>query len=316
MVADMHCDTLSKIRELRRRGHNEELLDGESLQVNLTKMKKSDYMLQNLAVYIDMKETTKPYEYAMELVQLFQEEIEKNRALVRQAVNVEEVERNRAKGRISVLLTLEEGGMCEGEIEKLHAFYDCGARMMTLTWNYENELGYPAALGMSAGGLKEKGFEFVEEMERLGMIPDVSHLSDAGFYDVALICRKPFVASHSNARSLCEHIRNLTDDMLRVLGQHGGVAGLNFYPLFISESWTKEEGLDLIAKHALHMVNKGGINCVGLGSDFDGFGGECAPQDSSYMIDLAWAFHRAGFSEKEIELIFHGNVMRLYGEVL
>ena len=142
---------------------------------------------------------------------------------------------------MSALLTIEEGGVCLGEIEKLREFYEAGARMLTLTWNYENELGHPAAMqgdhwkNYRANekrplGLKERGFEFVAEMERLGMIVDVSHLSDDGFFDLCEHARKPFVASHSNSRAMCGHRRNLTDEMLRMLGDRGGVSGLNFCP--------------------------------------------------------------------------------------
>ena len=116
--------------------------------------------------------------------------------------------------------------------------------MLTLTWNYENELGHPAAMqgdhwkNYRANekrplGLKERGFEFVAEMERLGMIVDGSHLSDDGFFDLCEHATKPFVASHSNSRAMCGHRRNLTDEMLRMLGDRGGVSGLNFCPGFV-----------------------------------------------------------------------------------
>lgn len=316
MYVDMHCDTLYELRRRRRAGTGRASLADAGLRVNLEKMRGADCLLQNFAVYIDLEETEEPFQDAMELVRFFQEELEKNRQTIRQVVRAEEIEENRRQGRMSALLTLEEGGMCGGETEKLHTFYECGARMMTLCWNYENELAYPAALGPDAGGLKEKGFVFLEEMERLGMIPDVSHLSDRGFYDVARVCRGPFAASHSNARGLCAHVRNLTDDMLRLLGEKGGVAGLNFYPLFLSEDWRKEDGLEWIVRHARRMMDKGGTGCVGLGSDFDGFSGACVPEDASGFAELAWAFHRAGFSEAEIEGIFWKNVLRLYREVL
>ncbi|MCD8021753.1 MAG: membrane dipeptidase, partial [Lachnospiraceae bacterium] len=260
-----------------------------------------------------------------------------------------------------------------GEVEKLEEFYRHGARMMTLCWNFDNVLATPAlpiageeeeepssfAPNPGLPGLKEAGFRIVEAMEALGMIPDVSHLSDAGFYDVCKICRKPFVASHSNARAISCHARNLSDDMLRQLGEHGGVAGLNYYPEFImepsdfaatlkgeseyessqtntmeqtapvkdaneqtvssatpEEEATREKLLSLLAKHARHMANCGGVECVGLGSDFDGFGGISAPSDAAHVGDLAWALHRSGFSDKEVDGILYKNVLRVYREVL
>lgn len=190
--------------------------------------------------------------------------------------------------------------------------------MMALSWNYENELCYSAAMadGASGFGLKKRGFEFLEEMEAIGMIPDVSHLSDEGFWDLLKVCKKPFAASHSNARSVCGHRRNLTDEMLHQLGEHGGVAGLNFYPEFLGEDLEREACLDVLAKHACHMMQKGGAACVGLGSDFDGFTGDGRPADASDIDDLVWALHRAGMTEEETEGILYRNVMNFYKEVL
>lgn len=318
MIADMHCDTLYKIRKEKRNGRKIRLRDGEGLCINLEMMRQADYAVQNFAVYIDMKQETalSPYENAMELVYIFEEEMENNSELIRQVACFDDIELTRRAGKMAALLTLEEGGMCEGDMEKLVRLYERGARMMTLVWNYENELAYPAASGPDAAGLKKKGFEFLEMMENLGMIPDVSHLSDAGFRDVCAACRKPFVASHSNARSLCGHPRNLTDEMLRMLGERGGVAGLNFYPVFLSEEWNRENGFEILAKHACHMINKGGAACVGLGSDFDGFDGTGVPADAADAANLEWAFHRAGLSDDEIDGIMYRNVLNLYRETL
>ena len=146
---------------------------------------------------------------------------------------------------MSALMTVEEGAVCQGEISRLRALYERGVRMLTLTWNFKNELGYPNVrmpensqptfipdlkTPNTKDGLTKTGIAFVEEMERLGMIIDTSHLSDAGFYDVLKYTKKPFVASHSNARTISASVRNLTDDMIRRLSERGGVTGLNFCP--------------------------------------------------------------------------------------
>ena len=115
--------------------------------------------------------------------------------------------------------------------------------MMTLTWNYENDLAYPNKVDMNTGismpetehGLKKKGIEFVELMEEIGMAVDVSHLGDAGFWDVAEIMKKPFAASHSNARAIAGHTRNLTDEMIRTMAERGGVMGINYCPVFLDD---------------------------------------------------------------------------------
>lgn len=322
MIFDMHCDTLSRIRSERKNGRKAALKDSDDLCVNLEKMKQGGYALQNFAVFIDLQERSDCFENAMEQVRIFEAEMQANSMLVRPVQNIQQIEKNRKEGLLSAMLMLEEGGACEGDLKKLNEFYQHGVRMVTLTWNYENELGYSAAVQEQGDsgksyGLKQKGFEFLEEMERLHIIPDVSHLSDDGFWDVAAKCSGPFAASHSNARSLCAHFRNLSDEMLRCMGERGCVAGLNLYPEFLTASaGTPQDWLEAAGKHVLHMIEKGGTELVGLGSDFDGFGGGSKPEDAAKMQDLFWIFHKNGLSDDVIDRIQSGNVMRLYREIL
>ena len=217
----------------------------------------------------------------------------------------------------------------------LRFFYHLGVRMMTLTWNYPNELGYPNRLASNSSyfpsdgeddavhGLTEKGIQFVEEMEHLGMIVDVSHLSDAGFWDVIRYTKKPFVASHSNARALVPDCpRDLTDDMIRALSERGGVAGINYFPPFLSAQDPKadrsayQSRISDMIRHMKHMKQVGGIQCIGLGSDFDGIHGDLEMKDGSELPKLEWAMRKEGFTESEIEAVFYGNVLRVYKEVL
>lgn len=318
MIADMHCDTLYVMQKRKEGGEAVSLLDDPRLCVTIERMKKSDYLVQNFAVYIDLQETRTPYEAAVKLIKLFYAQMHSNSRWIAPVTTHRQIEENRRQGKISALLTLEEGGICEGSLEKLADFYRMGARMMTLCWNYENELAYPAAPAHPAGGggLKEQGLIFVQEMERLGMLVDVSHLSDEGFFDVCRMTKGPFVASHSNARALCSHPRNLADIMLKELGEHGGVAGLNFYPEFVTAEGESEKYLEALALHARHMMKVGGRECVGLGSDFDGFDKESRPMDASAMEELAWSLHRAGMTDDEVDGIMYKNVLRLYEEIL
>lgn len=209
--------------------------------------------------------------------------------------------------------------------------------MMTLTWNFPNEIGYPNFnkegnfyKPNSKDGLTETGIEFVQEMERLGMIVDVSHLSDAGFYDVLTYTKVPFVASHSNARALCPVVRNLTDDMVRKLAKRGGVIGLNYSVDFLRDHPGRERtdgknpknwgagyaSLDDIAEHAKHIANIGGIECVGLGSDFDGIPPHPELSGADAMPKLLHTMKAKGFSESEMDKILYQNVFRLYKEIL
>ncbi len=161
----------------------------------------------------------------MTLADLYWTEMEANEDLAVPVRSFQEMERARQAGKIACLLTVEEGASAWGPFRCCGPFTGWGVRMLTLTWNYPNELGRPNG---QPGGLTRRGFQFLEEMENLGMIPDVSHLSDDGVWDVCRAARKPFVASHSSCRALHPHRRNLTDAMLRALADRGCLVGVNF----------------------------------------------------------------------------------------
>ena len=324
-VIDMHCDTIAELYVLRQK-HEADSLRRSRLHIDLEKMKQGDYGLQNFALYVNLEEHENAYEYACELADLFHREMADYSDLIGVVRNWAEIEANWQAGKMSAMLTLEEGGICQGQIDKLHDFYDLGARMMTLTWNFENELAYPnyCTDGVwkpdTERGLKAKGIEFVREMERIGMIIDISHLNDAGIRDVFLHTQKPFVASHSNARAVTGHPRNLTDEMLRQLSDRGGVAGINFMSFFLRE----EDGpvrplnsnISEMICHMKHMRQIGGIECIGLGSDFDGIPSIVEFGNAAGMQRLAEEMEREGFTEGEIEAVFHKNVLRVYKEIL
>lgn len=165
-------------------------------------------------------------------------------------------------------------------------------------------------------GLTDFGIAVVERMQQLGMIVDVSHLSDAGFWDVVCHAKKPFAASHSNAREICGHVRNLSDDMIRALAEKGGVTGLNFCPDFLNARAGYKGAIEDVVRHAKHIVNAGGYECLGLGSDFDGIPTHAELTGADQMPLLDEAFQKAGFSASQREKIFSGNVLRLYRDTL
>lgn len=358
-VVDMHCDTVSRLLSLANGGKAEGLRENSG-HLDLLRMRQGDYLLQNFALFVEMGRDGDPWERVCALAGLYRKEMEKNNDMIAPVLRFSDIEKNIAAGKLSALLTVEEGGVCKGEIEKLRALYDMGVRMLTLTWNYPNELGCPnrdAELGKrvrvlhgqleesEAGtpeqaalqqalrdalrvcfhtpngkeGLTEKGREFVVEMERLGMIPDVSHLSDAGFYDVLETTKKPFVASHSDARAVCPWARNMADDMIRRLSERGGVMGLNYCADFLEEVPEGEKNPGTIAavvRHAEHIAKIGGIEVLGLGSDFDGIDTHEELPGAQSMEKLWEALRRAGFSEDSLDRIFYKNVLRVYKETL
>lgn len=361
-IVDMHCDTISELLQRKRAGQ-ESLLRRNTLHLDLERMRDGGYLLQNFALYVNKESCKDPWEEVCALYQVYGEEMEKNRDMIAPAFGYEDIVLNEKAGKMSAMLTVEEGAVCKGDIKKLHTLYDMGVRMLTLTWNYPNELGFPnmdshwgknvwkacreikelRVRGASGeefedkrkkvqeyfddyfftpntqGGLTEKGCEFVTRMEALGMIVDVSHLSDAGFYDVLEITKKPFVASHSNARGVCGCVRNLSDDMIRKLAERGGCTGLNFCADFLKVVPVGEPNpgvLEDVVRHALHITKVGGIEVLGLGSDFDGIDTNEALPGAQSMGILWDSLHKAGYRQSELDKIFGENVLRVYKEVL
>lgn len=319
-VLDMHCDTMKEILDRRDNNFNYEL-KSNNLCVDIDKMKKGDYMLQVFAAYTDMKQEDSLIN-CMRTVDLFHNEIEKNKDDIGLVLKYEDILKNINENKMSAILSIEEGACCRGKIELLRNFYRLGVRMMTLTWNYENELAFPNQIIddklILDRGLKKQGFEFIEEMERLGIVIDVSHLSDSGFYDILNNTKKPFVASHSNARSICNHRRNLTDDMIKKLADRGGVMGINFYSLFLDQNATSKSEAKIkdMINHIKHIRNIGGIEVIGLGSDFDGIDCQVEMKDASKIQILAEKLKKEGFTEEEIEHIFYKNVLNVLKEVI
>lgn len=318
-TADLHCDTISELWKSQKTDTPKRLYEND-LHVDIQKMKKSGYLLQNFALFTDLGKTQQPFEHVMELVRVFKDEMERNKNDICVAKTYDEILENAKNNRISALMTVEEGGCCEGQLKNLETLYHAGARMMTLTWNYPNGLGCPGAYGLplpeGSGGLTPKGFLFIERMQELGMIVDVSHLSDRGFWDVVQHTKKPFAASHSNARALCPHARNLTDDMIKAIADRGGMIGLNFYGRFLNKTDDGRSTVAGMAEHARHIINTGGSDCLGLGSDFDGISGTLEMQDCSQMYKLADELGRRHISHAQIEKIFYRNVLQFYKEML
>lgn len=339
-VLDMHCDTISRLYHGDGCDPQDDLLRNR-IHIDLEKMKKGDYLLQNFALYVDTGITDNPFETAIQMADRYYEEINKNSDLIAPIYQFADIDRNQAEGKMSSLLTLEEGGILKGKIEYLRIFYRLGVRMIALTWNYENEIGYPNLIfeeGILPGaeekmmlpvfekrcgrGFKEFGIEVVQTMEELGMIIDVSHLSDGGFYDVVRYTKKPFVASHSNAAGICNVSRNLTDDMIRILAERGGVMGLNFAGCFLTPEMANDPFKDYtgtiqdMVRHIRHIRDVGGIEVCALGSDFDGIPENPEIADASQMQELVSALEKDGFTEVEIEKIFYKNVMRVYRNIL
>jgi Zn-dependent dipeptidase, microsomal dipeptidase homolog len=307
---DLHCDTIWKLTD-----NKEESLKKNSFSIDTEKLIKGKYLAQFFAVFVDISEYSKPFDRAKRMISCFYEQLNANDEFLKLALSYSELLENRKMNKISCFLSIEEGAVLNGLLENLRYFYDSGVRMMTLTWNYPNEIGYPNyEWKHSQKGLKSFGKQVVEEMNSLGMIVDVSHLSDGGFYDVAEISKLPFIASHSNARTVTNHPRNLSDDMIRLIAEKGGVMGLNFCSLFLGESETSR--LEDMLTHIIHIRNIGGIDVISLGSDFDGIVNEVEIKNCSEIMKLADMLQKAGFNENDIDKIFYKNATRIIKDIM
>ena len=311
-ILDFHCDTAS------------EILDGRTLfknngMLSIQKLQEGGIFCQFFAMYIKMADFSSPslgFEHLHLIYNNFIKEINENDAHISLAGNAKDIYAARDAGKIAAVLTLEEGAVLDGKPERLDELYAMGVRLITISWNHENCIGYPHSPEpeQMKKGLKPFGLDTVKRMEELGILIDVSHLSDGGFWDVARICKKPFVASHSNARSLQGHTRNLTDDMLKALANAGGITGINFVPKFLGSDG--KGSIEQMLSHIKHIHKVAGLDVLALGSDFDGFEGSCELVDCSRFPLLTDAISKAGYSDDEIEKICWKNAMRVIEQVL
>lgn len=320
---DFHADTLM-LSSVAKDGDS--LYENSKTHVDFIRLKEGNCIAQFFAIFLlngkiyEMlgRDLISDDEYIDELIEHYHSEIKKHPGFVKPAYNYEDLKSNESEGIISGFLTIEDGKSIDS-IEKLEHYYEKGIRLIGLTWNFENSIGFPNSKDdeVMNKGLKPFGIEVVERMNELGMIIDVSHLSDGGFYDVAKHSKKPFIASHSNSRKISPHTRNLTDDMIKVLANSGGIMGLNFAPEFLNEdAITKKGTIDLKVRHLNHIRNVGGEDVIAIGSDFDGITGDLEIDSASKMPNLFEALRRDGWTENQIEKLAFKNAERVIKEVM
>ena len=312
---DFHCDTASAMLE------QNQPLKKNSLKIDIEKLQKGEALAQFFAMYIDKGKHDSSYAYCIEMLQNFKRELALNSETISLCRTHKDLVEAQKQGKIGAFLTIEEGDAIEGDIEKLVYFKQEGVSAITLTWNYENGLGYPNfEWKYQDKGLKPKGFEVVEVMNELDMLVDVSHLSDAGFEDVIAHSTKPIIATHSNARAITNHTRNLSDKQLKQLADNGGVAGLAFSVNFLVEKEFMEASylakVEDMVRHIKHICNVAGVDVLALGSDYDGIMNPVEMEDASQISKLSDGLLKNGFSYDEVEKIFYRNGLRIIEEVL
>jgi membrane dipeptidase len=312
-ILDSHCDTPSQILRLRDLSK-----DNDHAHVDFPKLRRGGVDGAFFALYIPASldhDSESAFTYAERLYKGILDTVAANEDKAAFAATEAEAQVNRSKGLFSVFLGLENGSPIGTTLERVKHFHDMGVRYITLCHTGNNEICDSCATKQKRwNGLSPFGREVVKEMNRLGMLVDVSHLSEGGFYDVAKANRKPFVASHSCARALCGHSRNLTDAQLHTLGDTGSICGINFYSMFLEQE-SEYSRNELILRHMEHVANKAGIEAVALGSDFDGITCELEMQDYSGMAKLS-ELVAARFGYDDAERILNKNALRVFREVI
>jgi membrane dipeptidase len=276
------------------------------------------------------------YERALEYVDSIRTFVARHPDRLTLATSAEDVRRAKREGKIAALIGVEGGHAIEASLDKLRELHRRGVRYLTLTWNNGNQwAGSSIGVdGTRTAGLTDFGREVVREMNRLGMLVDVSHVSEATFADAVAASSRPVVASHSSARALADHPRNLTDDQLRAVARNGGVVAVNFYAAFLDARYFAAKdsleralgdaarprvhalprpSLSVLIDHIDHIARVAGKDHVGLGSDFDGVGGLLPEgmEDVTRLPRIVQALLDRGWSDDDVRKFLGGNLLRV-----
>ena len=313
IIFDGHCDTILEVMNHKRS------LEKKSTtgHLDIPRMKEGGVDVQFFAIFIeDIYKPERSLKRTLQLIDCFYKEIEKNQDDISLVTNYNQIEEVNRAGKIAAILSIEGGEALEGDLGALRVLYKLGVRLLTLTWNQRNQIADGIWESRAGSGLTEFGIKVIDEMNDLGMLIDVSHLLETGFWDVVKRSKTPIVASHSNCYALCPHLRNLKDEQIKALVDKGGVIGITFVPDFLTQEKRKTIVKDVVT-HIDYLVEKAGIDCVGLGSDFDGTddlplgleGVDKIPNITKELLDR-------GYKEREIEKILGGNFLRVFKEVV
>lgn len=258
---DLHCDTITKALD-----NNENIFEN-NLHIDINKLNKFISPTQIFAIWLKKEKQKKAFENTNIAIDFFEKELEKYKKYIKKTVTFDDIMQNNNENKISAILSIEGAESIENNIDNIYLFNARGVQIMTLCWNYENNVGYGAKCHATSG-LKPFGRDVIRCMNDINMIVDVSHLNEACFWDTYKISKKPFIATHSNSYSVCENVRNLKDNQLRAIKDVGGIVGINLYPPFLTNDNFADE--HNVLEHIEHMIKILGEDKICLGADFDG----------------------------------------------
>jgi membrane dipeptidase len=275
-VIDFHCDVLSKMREDKGISFQND----PKLDVTYDRMRQGEVAMQCFAIYLSERWGIPRYEYILDQIDVFKSRVmpigegvhwlkwKEDAAELEKAINGAQ-KQNGARQRPWGLLSVEGADGFEGSLFYVRMCYELGVRFLGITWNYANWAA-DGVLEKRNGGFTEKGKKLIDLSNEIGLLLDVSHLSESGFWELTERTERPFIASHSNAKSICPHPRNLTDEQIRAIVAMNGRIGMTFVPWFVREGKEKVVRPEELLPHIDHICSLGGENNLMLGSDFDG----------------------------------------------
>ncbi|MTI48062.1 dipeptidase [Sporosalibacterium faouarense] len=317
-IVDAHCDTLLGLEKshITRTKEEKDFYKNDSTAITLEKMKKAKVDLQFMAIWLyPIYNPELSLKKCLNYIDLLYRKLEENSDHISIIHNYEELVRNKEDGKMSALLALEGGEPIGNDLAVLRVLYKLGLRCMTLTWNGRNSIADGVGENISGGGLTHFGREVVKEMNRLGIIVDVSHLSEKSFWDVMDITDKPLIASHSCAYNICQNDRNLKDNQIKAVSKLNGVIGVNYFTKFL-ENEPEKANVNSIVNHIEYIANLGGIDCVGLGSDYDGAKVPEDVSDISQIYKISDEMRKRGFKEEDINKVMGNNFARVIKDIL
>lgn len=301
MFSDAHCDTISRILD---KNQNLWCNDGH---LDLKRLKEQGCALQFFAAWIEPQyEKYGALARCIDIIDKFYVELEINKEHLHLIENSEDLDFAIQNNKVGALLSIEGGSALEGKLSSLRMLYKLGVRAMTLTWNGRNEIADGIGEGGMAGGLSKFGIDVVREMNNLGIIVDVSHLSERGFWDVAECSSQPFIASHSNAKVLCSHPRNLTNEQIAEIVKQNGFIGINLYSMFLRENDAK---ISDIIRHIDYFMSLGAEDVLGFGADFDGV--DDLPENICGIEDMQKIINeliKIGYSDNVLNKLLYSNL--------
>ena len=308
LTLDTHCDTPMFFEQ----GINFASRDSKIL-VDLHKMTEGRQDATIMVAYLPQTLSDHPKAYADGIFDQIEDIVAKNSDYVRIARTPADLCANKQQGRKSIMLGIENGHALEGSLENLRHFARRGIVYMTLCHNGDNDICDSARGSQTHGGVSAFGKEVIREMNRLGIMVDLSHAAESSFYDALKLSTTPIVCSHSSCRALCDHPRNLTDDQMRALAQKGGVMQVTLYNGFLVKDG-EATILDAM-RHLEHAIKVMGIDHVGLGTDFDGDGGIRGLASSAELLNYTRQLLARHYSEEDIQKLWGGNFLRVMKQV-